>query len=218
MHLFIVTSVIYTKHASVFSPETRLNQLIETIKSIRKHMNDKNITEYIITVLEGSPLSQQDILILSKHANYIFMFNITELPKSIGEAVMLKNYFDLDSFKSIQPVLETISKISGRYYLTDQFDFLKFDMNDSIIKKDIRNWFRPNAGIYDTRYYRFHASHVSHFNKKVGDVVNSLFQGEDPDIEHSFFSNQVFPEHTLFHPEELGIEGLLAPSGTIVKD
>ena len=207
MHLFIVTSVIYTKHASVFSPETRLNQLINTIQSIRKHMNDKKITEYTITVLEGSPLSQQDISLLSKHANYICMFNITDLPKSIGESVMLKNYFEIDTFKTIQPTLETISKVSGRYYLTEEFNFNRYPLESSVIK--------TYDDVYDTRYYRFNASNADFFISKLDDVMKTL---DREDIEHSFYRNQIFPKHTLIHPNTLGVEGQIAPSGAVQKD
>ena len=38
------------------------------------------------------------------------------------------------------------------------------------------------------------------------------------DIEHSFFRNQIFPKNTLVHPEKLGVEGQIAPSGYMHRD
>jgi len=204
MHLFVVTSVIYTYQASVFSPMKRLEQLINTFDSIYSKMQGQQI--YIV-LIEGSMLSRGEIKVLSKYVNYIHFTNVLNFPKSMGEASLLKSYFTSNHFQQLKPNLQTISKISGRYYLTEEFNFNRYPLESSVIK--------TYDDVYDTRYYRFNASNADFFISKLDDVMKTL---DREDIEHSFYRNQIFPKHTLIHPNTLGVEGQIAPSGAVQKD
>ena len=216
MHLFVITSVVNSKLPSPVSPLKRYEQLHETIDSVHKYMKDM---KYCIVVLEGSLLSQTQIDQLSQKIDYFYhVNNVLGLPKSIGEYLLLMTYFSSDQFKKIKHDIETISKLSGRYYLTESFNFSKYDVHSSIIKYDVRSWYRADAGIYDTRYYRFHVDYIDYFVDKLKKVLESILNHQDPDIEHAFFSNQILPPHTLIHPENLGVEGLISISSDIVKD
>jgi hypothetical protein len=216
MHLFVITSVVYSKLPSPVSSIERYEQLHETINSVHKYMKN---TDYSIIVLEGIVLPQDQIDRLMPKINHLFSINgILDLPKSLGESVLLMTFFSSQEFKHIQKNVETISKLSGRYYFTDSFDFFKYDMRSSVIKHDIRSWFRPDAGIYDTRYYRFHIDHIHYFTQKLQNVIESIINKQEPDIEHAFFSNQILPPHTLVYPKDLGVEGLISISNQIVKD
>jgi hypothetical protein len=38
------------------------------------------------------------------------------------------------------------------------------------------------------------------------------------DIEHAFYKNCNFPKDKIFHPDHIGVVGILAPTGQIVED
>lgn len=59
---------------------------------------------------------------------------IDGLYKNVGEALSML-LVDKEGY-------ENIYKISGRYYLTDDFDFSKWDNNDSMMWVDVRNGWR----------------------------------------------------------------------------
>jgi len=202
MHLFIVTSVVHSYLPSVFTPIQRFEQLIYSLESIRKKVNDS----YIV-VIEGSLLSNGEKKVLSNYSNYIYEHNVLGIQKSLGEATLIQHYFQSNHFKEIRNEITTISKLSGRYVLTSDFDFSSFDEKLSIIK--------TYSNVYDTRYYRFHINSADYFISKLENVKKTLHL---EDIEHSFFRNQIFPNETLFHPEKLGVAGQIAPTGKVQID
>ena len=129
------------------------------------------------------------------------------LQKSHGEATLLQSYFTSDVFKAIRANIKTISKLSGRYELTETFDFQAYDIRSTVIKH--------YGSVYDTRYYRFHVDNADYFIKKLEDVVKSV---QYMDIEHAFYSHQVFPKGSIIHPEQLGVCGYNAPQGYLQVD
>ncbi len=201
MHLFLITSVVYTNTQTVFNSQERLNQLIESIKSVRDRV--KNV--YIV-VIEGSFITNKDRELIQKYADFIFYFDVINLEKSMGEIYLIKSYLNYLVYNNNNHIkldsIETISKLSGRYLLTDDFVFYKYDNDKSIV--------HTRTKVYQTTYYRFNAKYIHYFLSKLEDVLKTISY---EDIEHSFFSNQVFPIDTIQSTQNLGIYGYISPTG-----
>jgi len=207
MHLFLITSVVYTNARSIFSPKERLVQLIESIKSVREKVKD-----VYIVVIEGSFLTNEDIKLIEQYTDLIYYVDIINSEKSIGEVQLIKSYLNYLYFteenQSIINKIETISKLSGRYRLTEKFSFHNYDTSKSLIV--------ITGNVYHTTYYRFNSNHIYYFLKKLEDITKSVYEDIE-DIEHSFFKNQPFPLDTIEEMKSgtIGIFGYIAPTGDI---
>ena len=188
MNLCIITSVIHTELPSIFDASKRLSQLLQTIKTVHEYIPD-----VYIVLIEGGPITEQERIQLETKVNCIYQKNVIGLEKSHGEATLLQSFFTSDIFKAIRPNIKTISKLSGRYELTEAFDFQA----------------------YDIRYYRFHVDNADYFIKKLEDVLKSV---QYMDIEHAFYSNEVFAKGSMIHPDQLGVCGYNAPQGYLQVD
>lgn len=214
INLVIVTSVTYPFHSSIYSPNERLNQLTDlTIKSVYK-----KIPNPYIVVLEGSRLTKGDITKLkdSKIHNLLY-YDISNLHKSIGEATLILNYLNSDYFNQLknEKNILTISKISGRYFLTENHNFANCPLDKVLIKKkDNNTW--SNQGICDTRYYRFPFSYVNQFQKNLSEMLNN--KGLYIDLEHSFYKYQIFEFDIIHNIDKINLSGNLAPDGQEVLD
>lgn len=214
INLVIVTSVTHPFHSSIYSPNERLDQLIDlTIKSIYK-----KIPNPYIVVLEGSRLVKEDITKLknSKIHNLLY-YDVSNLHKSAGEATLILNYLNSDYFSELKSDkdISTISKISGRYFLTENHEFTSCPLDKVLIKKkDTNTW--SNQGICDTRYYRFPYSYVNQFQKKLSEMLND--KGLYIDLEHSFYKYQIFEFDIIHNTDKINLSGNLAPDGQEILD
>lgn len=133
------------------------------------------------------------------------------MKKSPGEASLLYSYLTSDHYKSLKNI-NTISKISGRYYLDDYFNWNSFPLNKIIIKYNNNHW-------YETRYYRFPASYLKNFLDGINRYIKSeWFQRGDPTIENAFYHLNIINHENIFNPERLGVSGLNSSPGHIISD
>lgn len=202
-NLVIITSCIKSYDYSIFSIYERYVQLLKTIDSIIN-----KVPQYYIIILEGSYLTfEQEKELLNKGVENIYYYNVQGLQKSVGEITMLLSYFKSDSFKNLENI-NTITKLSGRYFFTDDYIF-----NENFAyKMYIQNTWSGH-GLCDTRFYRFPIGYVNIFVKNLQIVHDSpIFI----DIEHSFFEYQVFPIQERL--DKLNVNGQLAPNGQWTND
>lgn len=213
VNLVVVTSVIHYYHPSVYSPEERLFQLVnKTIKTIKE-----KIPNSYIVILEGGNLNKEEKNILKNaKVDELLYHDVSKYNKSGGELMLLKNYFFSDFFEKLQKEknIETISKISGRYFLTDNFNFYNHTTDSFVIKK-IDKTYWSHQGIFETRYYRFPYSYIDIFKNKLQEILNN---GLHIDIEHSFYKYNVFPFEKIKNIDKIYIAGNIAPDGKEILD
>ena len=122
----IVTSTVIPKAYSYFSVEERYLQTIKTLKVlIAKGFNE-------IYLLDNSIVNLDTYRILKDTSNKVKIFQNLQYcfeNKGLNEALLILNIL------SKIPDNETIFKISGRYYPTDQFD--AEDLSNKLGNKDI---------------------------------------------------------------------------------
>lgn len=213
INLVVVTSVVHFYHPSVYSPEERLFQLVDkTIKTIKQ-----KVPNSYIVILEGGDLNKQEKQILKNaKVDELLYHDVSKYNKSGGELMLLGNYFFSDFFERLRKEknIETISKISGRYFFTDNFNFYNHT-TDSFVVKKIDKTYWSNQGIFETRYYRFPFSHIEIFKNKLQEI---LVKGLHIDIEHSFYKYEVFPLEKIKQIDKIHVAGNIAPDGKEILD
>ncbi len=125
---FLITSVIYSKEnkkvtydgvRSIFSPEERTQQTAHTIKTIRK-----KVPQAKIVLIEGGLQSDLPAGLKEKSDQYLYLgdkklvrWAVDSTFKSLGEVSML-----LYALKRLDQDADFYFKISGRYFLNDEFN------------------------------------------------------------------------------------------------
>ena len=209
-NLVLITSVINvnSNNDSIYTSDERLDQTINlTIKSVKE-----KIPNPYIVVLEGSKISKEDILkYKNSKIDELLFIDITGLNKSYGELKLISQYLNSESFKKLSAI-DTISKISGRYYLTNDFIFENSKYKINKITKN--TW--SNKALCNTRYYKFPIEHFETFKQKIEHLLNN--KKINIDIEHSFYEYNILPMDLIENDNKIHLKGNLAPDGTEISD
>ena len=181
-NLVLITSVIcttnnplsYINTRSVYSHEERFEQTKKTIETIRtKIPNSKILLVECSNLNEGMTnyLLQKCDYFLNLYNDITAMQCTSHISKSLGEGYMtfcaLKYVFENNiSF-------DNLIKISGRYWLSEKFDYNKFNNNDIVIKYIENN--KDNAF---TALYKLPKSSCVNFmtflESKFNDMINCI--------------------------------------------
>lgn len=211
IHLVLITSVINPKNAnSIYSENERFDQLLNTIDSI----NIKIPNSYVV-ILEGSNYSEiMETSVLNRGANICYI-NVDNYDKQYGECNLLKSFLSSSFFNKLKSYnILTINKISGRYYLTDNFTF-NYDNETcicSLITPD-KSW--SSYGIINTRFYSIPYKYLN--NLITG--INKCCQNLLIDIEHSFYLYNVIPIDKINkNIIKLNLSGYFAPTGEFIDE
>jgi hypothetical protein len=233
--LFLVSSAIHTKHG-VYDAKQRLEQTINTCKSICTKCNAD------IILLDGG---EQSLTLEEKKdlSDYIFRFydfteedtikqiqkiNNWDVVKNMIELVMFGSFFDLMTTKNLKlPQYDRIFKMSGRYTLTDDFDY-DFHLQQEgkiVIRGPYTSQFNSTitGGVtlqYMSRLWSFDSIHVEYIRDTYIDMFNHMNErlndGGYIDIEHLLYHHL---HHTLIvMPNKIGVCGNIAPNGNAIME
>jgi hypothetical protein len=233
--LFLVSSAIHTKHG-VYDAEARLNQTIETCKSIKSRCNAD------IILLDGGEksLTIEEKKILSDYIHRFYDFTEEDTVKQIQkidnwdvvknmiEVVMFGSFFDLMSTTNLKlPHYDRIFKMSGRYTLTDEFDhdFHLQQEGKIVIRGPYTSQFNSTitGGVtlqYMSRLWSFDSCHLEYIRDTYVDMFNHMNErlnnGGYIDIEHLLYHHL---HHTLIvTPKRIGVQGNIAPNGHAIME
>jgi len=143
-NLIIITSVINTHPSplsygqrSIYSPKERYEQTLKTIESCDKIPNSHKMlieTSELDKQMEDALTSKVDFYVnLNKDKN---IKDIIDGPyKGRAEATQIINGIKLIDYSSY----ENIYKISGRYWLNDNFNYKNYDNQENIFKPTPNN-------------------------------------------------------------------------------
>jgi len=167
-------------------------------------------------MVEGSHLNDEQKKLFSAMVDYIYTTDILMLQKSQGEGSLLYRYLTSDHYKSLTNIT-TISKLSGRYYLNDKFNWNNFPNDKFIIKLNPLSWMKTKC--YQTRYYCIPVKYITHFIDGLYRYLNSMeYQRAYPDIEHCFYYHSIIKEDEVYSPDTVGVSGRITWSGELVSD
>jgi hypothetical protein len=208
---FIVSSVInfspkklsYSPKRSIYTPEERTDQTIKSIKSIQRPFPNAKII--LIEMGFSSKLSKE---LIKEVDEYIFVGNNFWVRKAcdskfkgLGEVIGL-----LVAYSHIPRKLAYYFKISGRYFLTDDFDISKWNNNKITLKMYGRSM--------STRLYGFSGSCSIDWKLAMMKSVPRLLLGDS--IENVLISH--FPKNKIEMVASLGVSGQIATDGSLIKE
>lgn len=205
-HLVIVTSMLEGAIPSVFSPEQRYSQLMGSINSVKEKIPDN----FIVVLDGGAKMNHSMMDSLREHGVSLWQYDVRGMPKAVGDAQLLYSFLrmphDFTRFK-------TVSKLSGRYQLTKDFNF-NVDFNRSIAKIDI------SKGTVETRYYRLPPAGIDLLKHALllmvlphDSVRDHVKIDRDDTLDEVFFKAKVFEAFDAVSPKVLGVSGLSALDG-----
>lgn len=219
MNLVLITSVIRPlTDYTIYNHKQRFEQTLLTIESIKKY-----VPNHYIVICEGGKINDQEFNIFQNNVNYIFRTDILELKKSQGEAKLLYNYLTSDHFNLLKNKISTLSKISGRYYLNENFSWDEFPIDKYIIKRIDQGWMYDSLKnpipLYCTRYYRIPKDNIDNFIEKLCFYINSKqYKNAWPDIENCFYQLNIIEHKKIFVPKKIGVSGLITNNGQYIED
>lgn len=209
---FIITSVIYAKTGtiqynsprSVFSPEDRARQTLETIASIRQKVPGAKI------ILVESGLRQELPCDLANQVDQYIYVGAKRLVraacdspyKSLGEIMML-----LCSVKRFAFKADFYFKISGRYYLDEEFDIKAWQQGRFVLQ-----YIQPDYVC--TRLYGWRASAFHIWQAALVKSVPLALVAYA--VENTLA--RYIPRDQVVHLERLGVTGVGASSNVVAKD
>ena len=141
-NLVVITSVIKTPNIplsygvrSIYTSEQRFEQTIKTINSVKEKIPNSKIF-----IVECSELNEEQNDFLIKNCDFFLNLydndeirkNIYGISKSLGEGTM--TYFAIDCINNNNINYDNLIKISGRYWLSETFDYNNFNNNDVVMK------------------------------------------------------------------------------------
>lgn len=181
----------YTKNRSIYTRKERLDQTIETIKSVRKYL-----PKTFIVLFDNSLFTLDEYICL--HTLVDLFVNITYseelnyytdkcIAKAYGELYQTKYFLDL--IKDVK--FNNFFKISGRYVLNETFNYSDYDNENNIFKKN------PNViHYYYTSFYKISKKKFDHFRTTIYELSEYIKLNRDFDTK----------DYELFMPAKLSFK------------
>ena len=213
MHnLVLITSVIcitnkplsYTDKRSVYSHEERFEQTKKTIETIREKIPNSKIL-----LVECSNLNEEMTTYLIKNTDHFLNLynneqirnNTSHISKSLGEGTMTLCALNYIIKNNIE--FECLIKISGRYWLSEKFEYNKFDNNDIVVK-----YIENNKDNVFTALYKLPKSSSLNFATFLESRFNDMIHCIGYEI---LFANFIKTENTQIKVlDPIGLEGYVS--------
>ena len=209
--VYITCAVRPTVETSCFSGEQRFFQIIKSIESVHK-----KVPNCFIVLLETGSATSEEKEVLSKLVHLYMTVNVTTLIKSMGEATMIHKFLSSSWFQENKGRFSTFSKLSGRYFLTDSFDFSKYP-NDKIFIRF--RWGGESEGLFETRYYRIPVSKIDSYTHNLYNLLtNHAYVFKFLDVEHLYFLLNFFPLEETIHDQTIGLAGWVTGNGQYLEE
>jgi hypothetical protein len=223
-NLVMITSVIHTAKEDLSyakrSVYTHAERLEQTYKSIRTAK--EKVPNAVVVLVEGSEITEEETTaILAAGVDYIHRVDkskrrIIDSPhKSIAEITLMLDFFKSDYMQTRTTTFVTLSKLSGRYFLNDKFDFSKFDIDQSV-------FLCTGVSYCETRYFRINMKYFDEFVRILeGALTDPEILSEKKGVESYAFPTRFSPPHKLYMRDEgayIGVEGNIAVSGQHIEE
>ncbi len=220
-NLVLITSIIkppikplsYTKIRSVFSPEMRFKQTQNTINSIKQKIPNSQIF-----IVECSKLSEEEENYFRNNCDYFLnLINdatatnyIYSHSKSLGEGTM--TILAINFIKQNNIEYDAFFKISGRYWLSNNFNYNNFE-NANIIVKYINN----DVNNCCTSLYKLCKNNIDDFLYFLISKNESMINCIGYEVLFAIFlkSNSL---HNITNLNKIGVNGFISVSNDFIDD
>lgn len=230
-NLVLITSVIktpntplsytYGNNRSIYSHEERFEQTKNTIHSIKE-----KIPNLKILIVECSNLNKDENDYFINNSDYfinlygseILREKIYSISKSLGEGTMTT--IALKYIISNKIEFDNLFKLSGRYWLSEKFDYNNFNNNDIIIKyfdgyqieKDRYEFKCVVTSLYKITYSCIDLLYNFLTNK---DIIYRMYNCEEYEYIFRLFINSL-KKYNIIHLDTYGIKGLISVDNNVV--
>lgn len=192
----------YSNRRSKFSVEERIVQTEKTISSIREKIPTAKIILAEAGLVEDTGrLSSKVDQYIYLGSNYFVRKAVDSIFKGIGEAVILL-FLSIYLPKDI----DFYFKISGRYYLNDEFDINKWCDGFFVVRKYDK--------VFSTRLYGFSSKMFGSWRRSLLLSIPLLLSGQSIERIMPMFINKKY----IRHVENIGVSGLGSVYGDVQKD
>ena len=239
LNIVLITSVInppnkplsYSSSRSIYSAEERFIQTQKTIASIREKIPNNKIF-----ILECSSLIPSQNEYLSSNSEYFINLycqntqdDIYGISKALGEGTMtikaleyITNHIIPDITTKYNISIENINlfKISGRYWLTDNFDYNKFIAPSNAPSNAVFKQIDNNPNNIFTALYKLPALLITNLYKFLTDKNNISRMRQCIGYEVLFadfvkeISNIVNTKYIIKYIDPIGLTGYVAIDGS----
>ena len=209
--VYITCAVRPTTETSCFSGDVRILQIVKSIESVRN-----KVPNCFIVLLETGSASSEEKEFLTGLVNLYMTVHVTTFVKSLGEATMIYRFLSSPWFQENKQRFSTYSKLSGRYFLTDSFDFSKYPLDKIFIRF---RWGGESEGLFETRYYRIPGSKIDLYAKNLENLLtNHAYVFKFLDVEHIYFLLNFFPLEEIIHNQAIGLAGWITGNGRYLEE
>jgi hypothetical protein len=232
-----ITSAVNAKF-SLYSPEERLEQTLQTIASVRKYIPNAVIC---LTECSQPSVSSEIEQQLAEHIDHYIDFSndenvkyihdtieVQDIVKNLTELSVVYNLIGLAQDEGWFDDCERVFKVSGRYELTDRFNVVDYE-NDIVgdkyvVSKRMLSQFSPGITGVDQQYmlrvYSFGAKRLGEFKLILEDMIEHMQDrvnsGGYIDIEHLWY--KFLPKSDVIEFDRTGVKGLVAPNGSFIEN
>jgi hypothetical protein len=237
MNTVFVTSAVNATF-SIYKPEVRLQQTLETLDSIRKMIPDSRIILMECSIPEIDSAVEKKLTDKADHyVNLSADETIGWIAKNIDRADVVKNLTEaLALRKMVAASIEhgflagstRLWKLSGRYYISQKFDY-QLHTSDLVsdrfvFRKKNLSQFRPeHTGVplqLQTRMYSFPMSKLDRYQDCLA-LMTEMMQdyynnNKYIDIEHLWY--KLLDPSEYVELDKIGVGGFIAPNGQQVDD
>lgn len=213
-NLVLITSVIcissgplsYTNVRSFYSHDERFEQTKKTIKTVKEKIPNSKIF-----IVECSNLNKEQSDYLIKNSDYFLnLYNdegirisVCGISKSLAEGTMTYNALKFIFKNNIQ--FDKLIKISGRYWLSENFNYNKFDNNNIIIK-----YIENNIDNVFTALYQLPKKSVKNLELFIESKFNDMINCIGFEVLFAIFIKS--EKDFVIHLEPIGLEGFVSIS------
>lgn len=212
-NLVLITSVIKTPDIplsyavrSIYTSEQRFEQTIKTIDSVREKIPNSKIL-----IVECSELNEEQSYYLIKNSDYFLNLyddserckNIYSRSKSLGEGTMTISALEYIINNNID--YDNLIKISGRYWLSDNFLYSNFE-NDNIVIKYINN----DSNNVFTALYKLPKEYVENLKEFLLKNINKMFACIGYEVLFAEFIKELSVTKNIV--DTIGIQGYVSVS------
>lgn len=213
INLVLITSIIntpnlplsYIKTHSVFTTEERYKQTKKTILSVKE-----KIPNCKILIVECSKLSEEQYEYFNNSCDFFLNLienqdavnNIYSSSKSYGEGTM--TMFALEYLSKQNIFFDNFFKISGRYWLSDNFDYNNFNNNKIIV-----HHINGNINNTLTSLYKLHKNIIDDFYNFLVSKIDLMKSCTGYEVLFAMFLKTIFTCE-IVSLNKIGINGYIA--------
>jgi hypothetical protein len=214
-NLVLITSIIcipnislsYISTRSIYSHDERFEQTKKTIETVKQKIPNSKIL-----IVECSNLNEQQNEYFKNNVDYFINIinqhdkcnNIYSRSKSLGEGTMTIEALDYIQKNNI--LFDNFYKISGRYWLSENFNYSNFD-NSNIIVHNINNDINNTC----TSLYKLNKINVIDFYNFLISNMKLMFECIGYEVLFAMFL-KLPKNNKVIHLNKIGVNGYISVS------